>query len=56
MTLAKQLGLRGPKTAQTLGQHLHITEFDKFTDDQLNQLYELMLAATGQGKDLKDEK
>ncbi|XP_054003154.1 succinate dehydrogenase assembly factor 3, mitochondrial [Hylaeus anthracinus] len=46
VTLAKQLGLKGPHTAKPLGQNLTQEDIDKFRDEQVIQLYELMNAAT----------
>ncbi|XP_076678950.1 succinate dehydrogenase assembly factor 3 isoform X1 [Andrena cerasifolii] len=45
--LAEQLGLRGPHTAKPLGQNLDEKDFEKFRDEQVYQLYELMMAASG---------
>lgn len=50
LSLAKQLGLRGPHTAQPLGKTLKEEDFDKLRDEQLYQLYELMVAATGKSE------
>ena len=44
--LAEQLGLRGPHTAKPLGQNLDEKDFEKFRDEQVYQLYELMMAAS----------
>ncbi|XP_017875244.1 succinate dehydrogenase assembly factor 3, mitochondrial [Ceratina calcarata] len=53
--LAKQLGLRGPHTAKPLGKVLKDEDINKFTDEQVYQLYELMLAASGKSdKNAKD--
>ncbi|XP_076678951.1 succinate dehydrogenase assembly factor 3 isoform X2 [Andrena cerasifolii] len=41
------LGLRGPHTAKPLGQNLDEKDFEKFRDEQVYQLYELMMAASG---------
>ena len=53
--LTKQLGLKGPRTAKSLGQNLEEKDLNKFRDEQMYQLYELMIAATGKnnkkGKD-----
>ncbi|XP_076285429.1 succinate dehydrogenase assembly factor 3 [Lasioglossum baleicum] len=54
LMLASQLGLKGPHTAKPLGLDLDQKDFDKFRDEQVYQLYELMVAATG--KDDKDAK
>ncbi|CAK9827274.1 Succinate dehydrogenase assembly factor 3, mitochondrial [Anthophora retusa] len=55
IALIKQLGLKGPHTAKPLGENLSEEDFNKFRDEQLVQLYELMIAATGKnnknGKD-----
>ncbi|KAK2576097.1 hypothetical protein KPH14_007432 [Odynerus spinipes] len=51
LSLAKQLGIRGPQTAQPLGKSLKEEDFDKLRDEQLYQLYELMIAATGKHED-----
>ncbi|XP_076752772.1 succinate dehydrogenase assembly factor 3 [Xylocopa sonorina] len=45
--LTQQLGLRGPHTAKPLGKQLKEEDFNKFNDEQMCQLYELMNAATG---------
>ncbi|XP_011297938.1 succinate dehydrogenase assembly factor 3, mitochondrial isoform X1 [Fopius arisanus] len=45
--LAEQLGLRGPLTAKPLGKDLNADDLDKLRDEQVYQLYELMIAATG---------
>lgn len=50
MSLAKQLGLRGPKTSEPIGKRLKEEDFDKLRDEQLHQLYELMVAATGKSE------
>ncbi|XP_072376714.1 succinate dehydrogenase assembly factor 3, mitochondrial [Diabrotica undecimpunctata] len=43
ITLAHQLGLRGPKTGtDKLGATLSTEEIDQLRDDQICQLYELM--------------
>ncbi|XP_015428600.1 PREDICTED: succinate dehydrogenase assembly factor 3, mitochondrial [Dufourea novaeangliae] len=47
LMLGKQLGLKGPRTAKPLGQNLNEEDFEKFRDEQVYQLYELMNAATG---------
>jgi len=43
-TLAKQIGLKGPKTSTTLGQHLDLSRLEDFEDQQIHQLYELRKA------------
>lgn len=48
--LAEQLGLKGPHTAKPLGENLKEGDFEKFRDEQVHQLYELMMAATGKEK------
>ncbi|XP_003400271.1 succinate dehydrogenase assembly factor 3, mitochondrial [Bombus affinis] len=45
--LTKQLGLKGPHTAKPLGKNLKKEDLDKFRNEQMYQLYELMIAATG---------
>ncbi|XP_014489513.1 PREDICTED: succinate dehydrogenase assembly factor 3, mitochondrial [Dinoponera quadriceps] len=45
--LAEQLGLRGPHTAKQLGKYLKEKDLEKLRDEQVCQLYELMIAATG---------
>jgi hypothetical protein len=41
-TIAKQVGLRGPKTAtDNLGKPLPVEKLDHFEDQQIAQLYEL---------------
>ena len=46
ITVAKQLGVRGSHTAKTLGRPLSSGDLDKFSDEQVEQLYELYGAAT----------
>lgn len=50
--LSKQLGLgvRG-RPKGYIGEHLKNTDLDKFADDQIVQLYELMKAATHDSTD-----
>jgi hypothetical protein len=48
VTLAEQLGLKGPKYAKKLGEDLDENKLDQMRDDQLTQLYELFLAAKQQ--------
>ncbi|XP_015180747.1 PREDICTED: succinate dehydrogenase assembly factor 3, mitochondrial [Polistes dominula] len=55
LSLAKQLGLRGPKTSQPLGKSLTEGDLDKLKDEQLHQLYELMVAATGKSENKSDK-
>lgn len=46
LSLAEQLGLRGPATAsKNLGEHLSESDLNKLRDEQIFQLYELMEAA-----------
>ncbi|KOX69328.1 hypothetical protein WN51_04366, partial [Melipona quadrifasciata] len=52
--LTKQLGLKGPHTATTLGQNLEEKDLNKFRDEQMYQLYELMIAATSKNNKGKD--
>lgn len=53
--LTKQLGLKGPHTAkQPVGQNLEEKDLNKFRDEQMYQLYELMIAATGKNNKGKD--
>ena len=47
MSLAKQLGLQGPKSSKPLGKHLSNEDLDKLRDEQVRQLYELLIAAIG---------
>lgn len=47
VSLAEQLGLKGPHTGQPLGRDLKEEDFEKLRDEQVCQLYELMIAATG---------
>lgn len=48
MSLAEQLGLRGPPTASDkLGNTLNEADLSQLRDEQIHQLYELMLAAQG---------
>jgi len=39
--LAKQLGLKGPKTSKTLGEDLPPDKLEDFDGQQIYQLYEL---------------
>ena len=41
ITIAKQVGLKGPHTAKKLGEDLNVSELDNFSEEQLAQLYEL---------------
>ncbi|XP_012274103.1 succinate dehydrogenase assembly factor 3, mitochondrial [Orussus abietinus] len=50
VSLAEQLGLQGPRTAKPLGKHMEIQELDKLRDEQVYQLYELMVAALGKSE------
>lgn len=45
VTLAQQLGLKGPRDARKLGKNLDETRFEEMREDQIVQLYELFLAA-----------
>lgn len=45
VTLAQQLGLKGPKYAKKLGENLDENKLDQMREDQLMQLHELFLAA-----------
>lgn len=46
INLAKQLGLRGPQTAaRKLGAPLSEEDLEHLREEQIHQLYELMLAA-----------
>lgn len=49
--LSEQLGLKGPISAQKLGKQLSKEELDNMSDEQIQQLYELMLAAQGNVKE-----
>lgn len=53
--LSQQLGLgvRG-RPKGYVGEHLDVADLDKFADDQIVQLYELMKATTEQSKDDAD--
>ncbi|KAF4526085.1 hypothetical protein B566_EDAN007578 [Ephemera danica] len=51
LTLAEQLGLKGPKTGSKIGNELPETKLDDFRDDQIAQLYELMIAAKNAEED-----
>ncbi|XP_074111449.1 succinate dehydrogenase assembly factor 3 [Cotesia typhae] len=53
ITIAKQLGLRGPISAKPLGKSLEVNDLEKLRDEQIYQLYELMIAATGSDKTKK---
>ncbi|KAK7076577.1 acetate non-utilizing protein 9 [Halocaridina rubra] len=50
ISIAKQLGVRGAHTAKDLGSQLSDTDLEKFSDEQIYQLYELHEAATAQKK------
>lgn len=54
--LAEQLGLRGPQQAKKLGMDLGEDALEKLRDEQIQQLYELMITATGKVEDSKDSK
>ncbi|KAK4302473.1 hypothetical protein Pmani_025434 [Petrolisthes manimaculis] len=45
ITVAKQLGVRGTHMSTKLGQRLKEQELDGFTDEQIQQLFELYQAA-----------
>ncbi|XP_034947873.1 succinate dehydrogenase assembly factor 3, mitochondrial [Chelonus insularis] len=53
ISLAQQLGLKGPISAKPLGKNLQTKTLDELRDEQVYQLYELMLAATGKSKNEK---
>ncbi|KAG5333563.1 SDHF3 factor, partial [Acromyrmex heyeri] len=53
VSLAEQLGLRGPHTAKQLGRYLKEEDIEELRDEQVCQLYELMIAATGKPEDAK---
>jgi hypothetical protein len=44
------LGLRGPQTGSSIGASLNESDLNKFRDEQVYQLYELMEATKGQKK------
>ncbi|KAI4468109.1 dc11 acn9 [Holotrichia oblita] len=47
LTLAKQIGIRGPKTRfKEVGRSLSEQELKYFRDEQVQQLYELMVTAS----------
>lgn len=47
VNLSQQLGLGvHGKPKDQIGEHLHVDDLDKFKEDQIVQLYELMKAAT----------
>ena len=52
-SVAEQLGLRGPHTAKPLGESFKEDDLEKLRDEQVYQLYELMIAATGKEDKLK---
>lgn len=56
INLSEQLGLRGPKTAKTLGKPLDPEDLERLREEQVHQLYELMVSATGQSKEGEDSK
>lgn len=43
--LAEQLGIKGPKYSKPFGENLEENKLNDLRDDQIAQLYELMLAA-----------
>lgn len=51
MGLAHQLGVKGPGTAMPVGAPLTEGMLDQMTEDQVQQLYDLMLAAVGENPD-----
>ncbi|XP_017786566.1 PREDICTED: succinate dehydrogenase assembly factor 3, mitochondrial isoform X2 [Nicrophorus vespilloides] len=52
ITIAEQLGLKGPKTGtKKLGKPLNECELELFRDEQLHQLYELMVTAKSEKTD-----
>ncbi|KAF7991709.1 hypothetical protein HCN44_010510 [Aphidius gifuensis] len=53
LSLAEQLGLRGPINAKKLGKPLQEEYLQNMKDEQIHQLYELMLAANGIEDDKK---
>lgn len=50
LSLAEQLGIRGPKTAKKLGSNLEEDSLEKMREDQVLQLYELMQASLKVGE------
>ncbi|PNF42998.1 Succinate dehydrogenase assembly factor 3, mitochondrial [Cryptotermes secundus] len=56
VTLAQQLGLKGPKYAKKLGENLDENKLDQMREDQLMQLYELLLAAKENHTESEDNK
>ncbi|XP_071438738.1 succinate dehydrogenase assembly factor 3, mitochondrial [Hetaerina americana] len=56
LTLSKQLGLKGPKHATPLGHDLSEEELDKMKEDQVQQLYELLLASKGETEEADQNK
>jgi hypothetical protein len=55
VTLAQQLGLKGPKYAKKLGENLDESRLGQMREDQITQLYELFLAAKEDRKEGKDD-
>lgn len=55
VTLAQQLGLKGPKYAKKLGENLDENKLDQMREDQLMQLYELLLAAKENHTESKED-
>ncbi|XP_058820469.1 succinate dehydrogenase assembly factor 3, mitochondrial [Topomyia yanbarensis] len=48
ITLANQLGVKGkPKSLDNIGGNLDLPKLDDFRDEQIAQLYELLLATKG---------
>ncbi|XP_022913027.1 succinate dehydrogenase assembly factor 3, mitochondrial [Onthophagus taurus] len=56
ITLAKQLGVQGIKKHTEIGKALNDKDLDHFRPEQVQQLYELMLNATGREKDKINDK
>ncbi|XP_055542983.1 succinate dehydrogenase assembly factor 3, mitochondrial [Wyeomyia smithii] len=54
VTLANQLHFKGkPTPIEYLGKNLDISNLDNFNEQQISQLYELLLASTGVNNNLK---
>lgn len=53
--LAEQLGLRGPQQAKKLGMDLHQGSLEQLRDEQIHQLYELMITATGKNVEKSED-
>ncbi|XP_033220490.1 succinate dehydrogenase assembly factor 3, mitochondrial [Belonocnema kinseyi] len=51
ISLGKQLGLQGIKMAKPLGKNLSTDNLERLRDEQVHQLYELLIATRGGPED-----